>query len=298
MLERGGKKHETEIKVRCFNDKGKPYKPKYDEWIAFDDAGRLRPLPDGGGGDDDANSSSNLMSDDVAPPPPQLPELWLALAARFEAVGGLTTDGIFRESANKDTLDECESRLFSSSGVDADGTTAREILAPLTDSHVSTHTYRLALRCVQSEPRLRETHVARVVCIRQLLAGLISRWLRSRGLARIPAEHHATCAAYAVKGASSDPTSAAHEVQEIISQVEATSPPTALLLKAVIELLQRVDPEATQMTAKNLGVMFGPTLIHREDPQDFAKHGKVCCCTSAAAAIYLSHSCLSFWVAQ
>jgi len=119
--------------------------------------------------------------------------------------------------------------------------------------------------------------MARVlVCIRQLLAGLISRWLRSRGLARIPAEHHGTCATYAVKGASSDPTEAAHEVQKIVSQVEASSPSTALLLKAVVELLQRVDPQATQMTAKNLGVVFGPTLIHREDPLDFAKHGKVC----------------------
>ena len=93
VLERGGKKHETEIKVRCFTDKGKPYKPKYDEWVAFDDAGRLRPLPDAAASDDGESSSNSIPDLVPPPPPPRLPELWLALAARFEAVGGVERQG-------------------------------------------------------------------------------------------------------------------------------------------------------------------------------------------------------------
>lgn len=112
------------------------------------------------------------------------------------------------------------------------------------------------------------------MCIRQLLAGLISRWLRSRGLARIPAEHHAACAACASKAASSSPTETAEEVQKIVAQIETTSAQTGLMLKAVVELLQQVDPDATRMTAKNLGVVFGPTLIHREG-QEALEHVKV-----------------------
>ena len=57
--------------------------------------------------------------------------------ARFEAVGGLRTDGIFRVSADKDALDEYERQLFNSeTGVDADGATARTALALLSDPHV------------------------------------------------------------------------------------------------------------------------------------------------------------------
>ena len=111
---------------------------------------------------------------------------------------------------------------------------------------------------------------------RQVLAGLISRWLRSRGLARIPAEHHAVCTAYTSKGRPTDSSEAVQEVKKLMELVEARSAQTAVVLKAVVELLQRVDPEATQMTPQNLGVVFGPVLIHREDPQAFAKHAKVC----------------------
>lgn len=141
MLERGGKKHETEIKVRCFNDKGKPFNKKYDEWISFDDADRLRPLRSA----DDANDADGapaeeepgLPEDALPTPPARLPELWLALVTQFEVAGGFTADGIFRASANKEALDECERELFNPSDhVDANGTKAQQILSPHKDAHV------------------------------------------------------------------------------------------------------------------------------------------------------------------
>ena len=145
MVERGGGGgHENEVKVRCFDEKkGKPFNKKYDEWIAFDDTERLRAV--GGGSSPEAAEAPV----EGLPPPPkpsggggggdgrQLPELWLALVARFEAVGGLSTVGIFRVSADNDALDEAEGELFDpSDDADADTAKANEILTPLLDPHV------------------------------------------------------------------------------------------------------------------------------------------------------------------
>ena len=37
MVEREGKKHAGEIKVRCLKDTGKEFAKKHDEWLKFDD---------------------------------------------------------------------------------------------------------------------------------------------------------------------------------------------------------------------------------------------------------------------
>jgi hypothetical protein len=102
---------------------------------------------------------------------------------------------------------------------------------------------------------------------------LISRWLRNRGLARIPADTHAACAACAAADAPA--SEAAQSISSIVDRIDAASAPTGLLLRAVVELLQRVDPDATKMTAENLGVVFGPTLIYRENPEELMTHVKV-----------------------
>ena len=107
------------------------------------------------------------------------------------------------------------------------------------------------------------------------------------------------CTAYASKGRPNDSTEAVQEVKKVMELVEASSAQTAVVLKAVLELLQRVDPEATRMTPQNLGVVFGPTLICREDPQASVKHCKVCSSAaqtlSDAVVTDPSQSCPPFW---
>ena len=131
--------------------------------------GRTAPRMDNGGGTDVAADDSEADSPVEGlppPPPPKLPELWLALVARFEAVGGLTADGIFRESADKGTLDKCEAQLFNpSSDVDADGAAAQDILAQLSDPYV--RNLSSLYTSVQSSKLVapRRAHVARTrVC--------------------------------------------------------------------------------------------------------------------------------------
>ena len=82
--------------------------------------------------------------------------------------------------------------------------------------------------------------------------------LRQRGGARIDPDLHEICL----------PDTAAADVQEM---ADADNGP---LLKKVVGLLQRIDGTATRMTPENLGMVFAPIFIHREDPQLAMKHAK------------------------
>ena len=62
--------------------------------------------------------------------------LWLALAARFEATGGHSTEGIFREPAESATLERLGAQLFPAAGADAGQTEAEAVLTEVSDPHV------------------------------------------------------------------------------------------------------------------------------------------------------------------
>jgi len=62
--------------------------------------------------------------------------LWLALAARFEATGGHSTEGIFREPAESATLDRLGAQLFPAAGADAGQAEAEAVLGEVSDPHV------------------------------------------------------------------------------------------------------------------------------------------------------------------
>ena len=118
MVKRGGPKHETEIKARCFKDNGDPFKPKFDEWFAFADPEQVRlPASDPAPAESAAAAEAAAAAAEAAAAPVSIgggavPDLWLAFAARFEAVGGLRTSEIFRVSADNGKLDDGERELF------------------------------------------------------------------------------------------------------------------------------------------------------------------------------------------
>ena len=62
--------------------------------------------------------------------------LWLALAARFEATGGHSTEGIFREPAESATLERLGAQLFPAAGADAGQAEAEAVLGQVSDPHV------------------------------------------------------------------------------------------------------------------------------------------------------------------
>ena len=161
-------------------------------------------------------------------------EYFEALSSRFVELGGLTTDGVFREAGSHDAVSELQAsidaRLESAGGSDQ-AAIVRDVLR----NHSNVHNVATLLgRCLRNQPKMIAPH----------------RFRQCHALADSDAG-----------GAACDEFVAAH-----------LSSRGGSLLRSLVGLLQQIDATATRMTADNLSKVFAPTIIQRENPQEMATH--------------------------
>ena len=97
------------------------------------------------------------------------------------------------------------------------------------------------------------------------VALLLCRWLRTQDPPIVPASHVAAVPQLV----ESDASAAALD-----GFVSALPEPGQALLRELVAFLQKIDPAATRMTADNLGAVFAPTVLMREDLMLMQQHAK------------------------
>ena len=163
------------------------------------------------------------------------------VARRLRALRAFASEGIFRVPGAADAVSELQRQVEWASlhAAGADGGSVQQrirgVLATCDDPHD--------------------------------MASLLGRWLREQ-YPMVPPGFFPFCATAGLNTAGHPITQTEDAVESIEICVDALPQPGQGLLRALIGLLQEVDPEVTRMTPENLGRVFAPTVIHRSDPTE------------------------------
>eukprot|EP01048_Picozoa_sp_COSAG05_P017528 COSAG05_NODE_2404_length_3106_cov_123.921849_2_plen_391_part_00 len=169
----------------------------------------------------------------------KVPGVFLQMTAMLKQLGYESTEGIFRVPGEKQLVE-------------------------------TTLTLLLEARKRSAGPEVTQGILAGCTCV-HAAASLLRMWLRKQPPIIPRAAFPAFEAIVAQQQQGNERIAGA--VQKAVGSI---SPNAQALLRALVSFLQSVDPHATKMSADNLGMVFAPTLLCRDDadPMEMMMHVK------------------------